>query len=159
MEELKTHKLYPNYKFSPDGRVWSNKMNTYMKTRINPNGYEQVGIRDFNNNRKMLYIHRLIATLFVNRTNGGQVNHKDGDKQNNHYKNLEWVTPKENMQHARDTGLHNQSGVNNPSSKFCDKTIERVFILVNEGLTQVAVAAILDMSQQHVSQIIRGTRR
>ena len=34
-----------------------------------------------------------------------EVNHKDGDKTNNFWKNLEWVTESQNMQHAHDTGL------------------------------------------------------
>jgi len=159
MKELLTHEDYPNYKFSSGGKVWSNKANAYMKTQTNKNGYKQLGLVKFDGKRKMLYIHRLIAELFVLKTSGNQVNHKDGDKLNNHYKNLEWVTPTENMKHARDTGLFNQDGVNNGSAKFDNETIARVFTLVDAGLTQAVVGAILNMSQQNVSQIITGKRR
>ena len=47
------------------------------------------------------YVHRLVARFFIpNPFNKKSVNHKDGDKHNNHFTNLEWVTPSENMRHS-----------------------------------------------------------
>ncbi len=42
-----------------------------------------------------------------------QVNHKDGNKQNNQISNLEWCTAMENVQHAESTGLRNSKGAGN----------------------------------------------
>jgi len=59
-------------------------------------------------------VHRLVAYAYLEpptdptRT---QVNHIDGDKLNNHYTNLEWITGKENVKHAYETGLRTDSNI------------------------------------------------
>jgi len=45
-------------------------------------------------------VHRLVAQCFVpNPYKLSTVNHKDGNKQNNHADNLEWMTQKQNVRH------------------------------------------------------------
>ncbi len=61
----------------------------------------------------MYRIHRLVAEVFIsNEINKPIVNHKDGNKLNNNLCNLEWVSYKENTNHAINTGLIKR----NPSS-------------------------------------------
>lgn len=55
-------------------------------------------------------IHRIVAETFIPLPEGCKrekmiVNHKDGNKENPHVDNLEWVTRKENVDHALRTGL------------------------------------------------------
>lgn len=52
-------------------------------------------------------VHLLVAEAFLGPPQGerNQVNHKDGDKHNNHHDNLEWATRTENLIHAYKTGL------------------------------------------------------
>jgi hypothetical protein len=48
---------------------------------------------------KKYYVHRLVAEHFIDGDSSLEVNHKDGDKENNCVNNLEWVTRKENSIH------------------------------------------------------------
>ena len=74
----------------------------------NVKGYLYVYLRK-NNKSKALKVHRLVAEAFlVNEKNKPQVNHIDGNKENNNVNNLEWCTNKENMNHAVRNGLITQ---------------------------------------------------
>lgn len=68
-------------------------------------GYSSVGLPK-NGKYKRLRVNRLVAIAFIENPDGKPyVNHIDGNKQNNCADNLEWVTAKENRQHAIRTGL------------------------------------------------------
>lgn len=72
-------------------------------------GYYVVNLSK-NGERKIHYVHRLVAQHFVKEIDGKEyVNHIDGNKHNNLYTNLEWVTNEENMYHAWETGLCHSS--------------------------------------------------
>ena len=90
------------YKASSNGQILScpkTNIDKILKQRIE-DGYLVItsGKRP---HRKKLRVHRLIALTFIpNPQNKPEVNHIDGNKQNNHYANLEWCTRKENAEHA-----------------------------------------------------------
>lgn len=73
---------------------------------IGTNGYYMTALMSINGKRKNCTIHRLVAKAFIlNPNNKPQINHIDGNKLNNYYKNIEWCTQSENMQHAFKNGL------------------------------------------------------
>lgn len=84
-----------------DGSVWIHRgsRNKRRFGHTTDKGYKAVIIRD-NGMERTVFVHRLVALAFVpNPDNKPQVNHKDGNKQNNTPENLEWVTLEENMRH------------------------------------------------------------
>lgn len=75
------------------------------KQKINRWGYKSVNLNK-DASIKTFEIHRLVATHFLNcNYDGKQVNHIDGDKENNVINNLEFVTPRDNIKHAFENGL------------------------------------------------------
>ena len=110
-QQIKYKKYYIPYLISSYGRVISINYHSkpgcikVMKQRFDKNGYCIIGL-NFNGINKTLKVHRLVAKAFIpNPYNKKEVNHKDGCKYNNHITNLEWVTTKENLIHAREHNL------------------------------------------------------
>lgn len=66
------------------------------------------GSVDFKDGGRRFLVHRLVAWAFLENKNPKilvEVNHKDGNKSNNWYKNLEWATPKQNRIHSYANGF------------------------------------------------------
>lgn len=95
-----------------------NYLGTRMPRKLKPTkhhlGYMMVGLGA--KNLKM--VHTLVAKAFIpNPENKPYVNHIDGNKANNRVSNLEWVTSKENMNHAIRTGLRDPHKNNHQKGK------------------------------------------
>jgi hypothetical protein len=100
MEEWRNIKGWEGlYYISNFGRVYSVRKKKIMK--FEKTYWEYLSVILYGNGiRKRKTIHRLVATAFIpNPENKKEVNHKDGNKENNHVENLEWVTPLENVAH------------------------------------------------------------
>ena len=94
------------------------KTGRYLRVSLSKNGIKQ-----------RFSINRLVAQAFIpNIKNKPQVNHKDGNRDNNQVENLEWCTAKENMQHARSNNLITNIpiGENHPSSKLSKKNAIKI---------------------------------
>lgn len=102
------------YTVYEDGRVFSNLRNIFLKKMLTPHGYVYVRLSEKQGDKLTHWVvHRLVATCFIpNPNNYPEVNHMDGDKENNCVSNLEWCTSYHNNKHARDMGLNNISESN-----------------------------------------------
>lgn len=90
------------YQVTSWGRVYDSVTGRFLKPEIHCKGYLRVDLFDKNGKRKHHKVHRLVAKAFIdNPRNLPQVNHIDGNNQNNSITNLEWVNNKENAIKAK----------------------------------------------------------
>lgn len=76
-----------------------------LKQHQRKDGYMEIGL-SLNKKRNTFLVHRLIAKAYIpNPENKPEINHIDGNKQNNNVQNLEWVTSSENQIHAIKNGM------------------------------------------------------
>lgn len=108
MIEYKPIPNYENYTIGQDGTLINTRFNRIVKPILTKQGYHAVELWK-NNERKQIFIHQLVAQAFVSKIEGKNiVNHIDGNRRNNHYSNLEWVTVQENNKH----GFYRRNGKN-----------------------------------------------
>lgn len=111
-------------------------------------GYNCVTLVDRNTSDKYtVRVHRMVAFTFVEgrTTDRNKVNHIDRNKRNNHYTNLEWVTPKENSEHAL--------------AKKVNQLDPKTRKIINTFKSIVAAAEYLRLSKQasgHISKVCKG---
>ena len=112
-----------------------------LKPATDKKGYLRVAFKQLGKHTTFK-VHRLVAQLFVNNDfNKPMVNHKDGNKKNNNFENLEWVTNSENIQHAFDNGLIKAKRLHeSPRSKQTKEGIERMCYLRSLGMSYQSIA-------------------
>lgn len=92
-------KGFTKYYITPDGKIWNNKLNRFMKPH-KKDGYWWIQLNE-NGKRKYKGIHRLVAEAYIpNIENKRTVNHKNFNTDINEVWNLEWSTDSENIQHS-----------------------------------------------------------
>jgi hypothetical protein len=140
MKEIwKKIKNYPNYKISNFGNVkrepkYFKNLSGIIKKQLTKFGYYRVPLCK-NGVFKKFLVSRLVAKTFIlNPNNLPEVNHKDGNTQNNNVSNLEWCTRSENMLHAFKTGLHSMTkGEQCSWSKLTNKDVLKIRKIYSQG--------------------------
>lgn len=135
------------------------------------NGYLSVELFK-NKTRKRLLIHRLVAQAFIpNLDNLPQVNHKDENRQNNEVDNLEWCTPKYNMNYGNgaktrhskiDYSTEKRKEIarkNGATVKKCIIQLSKDNEYINkfESIKQASKALKIDAS--HICDVAKGKRK
>ena len=148
---------HPKYRISNMGRVWSHKSERLLKPQVNSSNYKKVMM-----DKQQFYVHRLVAASFCDNPNHlPEVNHKDGNKWNNNYTNLEWVTKSENSLHAVKMGLKTVSGytrykVSRSARRFTDDEVAEIRSLYNDGMTKQEIADKIGCSNSLICDLLNG---
>lgn len=159
-------KEFPNYKVNIKGEVFSRYK---FKTNIvidewrpvkhildKATGYYLVTLVH-EGKRRNAFVHRMVAVFFIdNPENKPQVNHIDGNKQNNSINNLEWVTPQENARHAVELGLCDERRKAQEVAILqynADKST-----LVREHVSLHEAGRVTNIHWQNISKVCRGLR-
>lgn len=110
---------------------------------------------------KIHAVHRLVAIAFIPNPEGKpQINHKDGNKENNHVSNLEWCTHSENTRHAYDNDLiKRMTGTKNHMTKISECDVLKIREMHKTGkYRHKDLAEIFGVSRRHIGDIVNKKR-
>lgn len=165
---------YSRYCIDNTGRVWSLFSDRYLKPYMCKDGYYRIRLRQDSGEVGTLTLHRAVAKLFVDNEHQESkvfVNHIDGDKVNNFYKNLEWVTPRENNIHAFREGLavggyrneHTPSlddrdkqhdpTLNTGYSSFTDDDVHKICQYLQDGYRPVDISSMFGYDRRAIQSV------
>lgn len=96
-------------------------------------GYKRVGLPLGNGKYKNLAVHRLVMDTFNPTSDKNlEINHIDCNKKNNCIDNLEWVTHRQNMEHAVKSGRMNHNE-KNPKAVLNKAMVKKIWELRKQG--------------------------
>jgi hypothetical protein len=149
-QEWKVIEKATNYEISNCGEVRNKITNKILKPSL-VGGYLSIGLR-ITNKTVTSFIHRLVAENFLVRLDETHiVNHKDGNKINNNFENLEWVSLSENSKHAYRLNLSKPTTI-----KISQYTLDEVFI--REYDSAIDAERETGICNGHISNVCRGNR-
>jgi hypothetical protein len=109
-----------------------------LKPNLTTSGYYSVQFMK-DNIKKPFTIHRLVATAFLNKISGFEVNHKDRNKINNNLDNLEFISHSDNIKHTYITGRKKPKKFINGRSLFIIDLETGIFYNLSEFYKQYNV--------------------
>lgn len=140
-----------NDRVSFNGRTNFIKKGRLLKKSKSVDGYEVLNLC-INGNQKLHTVHSLVAKSFIGDVPSGfTVNHKDGDKANNHLSNLEIVSYAENNIHALDHGLR--------SRKIQASDVPQIKSLFDSGNTKTEIAKRYNVNIKTIDNVLQNKLR
>lgn len=129
-----------------------------LKSNKDAKGYHRINITI--NRIKIGYkVHREVAKAFIpNPYNLPQVNHKDGNKDNNNVSNLEWVSNQQNAHHAIENGLW--KSVFDGAKRENERRKKAVIGICGEKTMRFESVADAEryIGSRHISDVLKGKR-
>lgn len=142
-----------NYSVSEDGKVRNDISGRVLKPYPNNRSYLYVELQ-INKEQKRFYVHQLVARHFVAGYEPGLVvNHIDGNKQNNHYTNLQWTTIKDNCIHAHKNGL-GKNGINHYNAKLMANDPFQIKHLKGLGMSNRQISYLYGVAETLIHNIV-----
>jgi len=144
-----------------DGRCFS-KSGNWLGSRT-PTGYTTIRAT-YQGRTYRILLHRFMHLIFIGAIpKGWVVDHKDGNKSNNHYLNLEAITHGENTRRARGLGLVDSSkdsfarvGEKNTSSKLTEREVIEIKIMLAQGYSNTEIAKKFKVGRFTINAIANG---
>ena len=139
---------FDHYLVSQKGRVINSRTGHFLTPCLNRDKYHCMTLSN-EGKSSVLTLHRLVGLSWIpNPENKRTINHKDGDKLNNHVDNLEWMSTLDNIQHAFDTGIN----VYHRDKLEKDKNVIEGMLI--EGLTYTEISKKYDCSYATIKRFV-----
>lgn len=156
---VEIYKLIPNpknlnkpiYAVYPSGEIYSFYLKGFLKQRLRKDGYLDIMIHG-----KMKLVHRLVAECFIGKSNL-EINHIDGNKKNNTFTNLEYVTRSQNILHSVNIlkNKHVHSGDNNSNCKIKKIDVNEILKMYCSGDDIAFIAKKYSVHTETIKNVMR----
>lgn len=145
---------FPWYLACREGYVINTDSGYILHGTKKKTGYIELILCDENHKPHYRLLHRIIAEAFCEQLEGQtEVNHKNGNKEDNRADNLEWVTHHENLKHAYESGLMPNNAIPRAVAAVSMETGE-----IMEFPSIYKAARFLGISQGNICMCCKGER-
>ena len=149
----------PNlYKITEDGQIWSNYKKGFLHPRTDKDGYLHITLSGGDRQHKKYFqIGTLVALTYIGPPSQDlkdpTINHIDGNIENNHISNLEWMERSTNSSIRKNKGQGNK----NSQAKLNEKQVYEILNLLSKNKnTYKEIGDKYNVSKYTISNISRG---
>lgn len=158
IEIWKAHPIYSAYEISTFGNVRRANNKHPLTPCVSARGYAVVHLRSGIKNKhgKVIKIHNLVADTFLEpgRPDQIEIDHLDRNRTNNYYKNLRWVTYKENAENTKPV-RRQKVYMDRPALVLLDKNTHE---LIQEFKDLAEASAKMGVSPPGIRDNVHGVR-